>query len=179
MQLIMLPLRGWLRWELGFHPPQLAKPRRGAKWSVFDVLGYTAFAAFALAFIRLLDLWIINGGANEFQRWVSRLFMLKSVLIAIGASAAGLAILLHPIPWRWRLAAIALAATLFFAGEFGYYAALRPARLGPWPVAAAALGILLASLTNFAILRLGGMQLWRQTTSSDTRSGDVARLVAP
>ena len=161
MQLIMLPLRGWLGWELGFSlSPEPAKPRRGVRWSLFDVLGYTAFAAFALAFVRLFDLWIVNGGASEQQRWIAQLSLLKSDVLAVGVGAAAFAILFERMSWRWRLAAIILSIALCFVGELGYFAILNPARLSPLPVAAGAVGTVLAALVNFAILRLAGVRLW-------------------
>ena len=175
MQLIHLPLRGWLGWELGFSRlPELAKPRRGVRWSLFDVVGYTAFAAFALALVRLFDLWIVSGGASERQRWIAQLSLLKSDVLAIGMSAAAFAILLDGISWRWRLAAIALAIALCFAGELGYFAILRPARLSPLPVAAGSVGTVLAALVNFAILRFAGMQLWRQRSALTVQSNSVS-----
>lgn len=166
IQLIMLPLRGWLGWQLGFAPPpELAKSRRGAKWSVFDVMGYTAFAAFALAFVRLLDLWMTNIG-NEQGDNVWLIILLEFAMPVAGTSAAALVILLEGFSWRWRLAAIPLTMLAFFACQFGYRLALGLPPSGQFDAATMALGTVLAPFLNFALLRLAGVRLWRRAESA-------------
>jgi hypothetical protein len=160
LQLLLMPLPGLLGWQFSFSASAEAKSRRGANWSLFDVMGYIAFAAFALAFIRLFNLWLTVGGKEDSLTWL--MILLESLLPLATAAAAAIAVFAERLSWLWRIAALPLALITIFACRYAYDSVTGLPLASIWSSAASSAGVVCAAFANLALIRLAGVRLWRQ-----------------
>jgi len=155
---VMMPLRGYLGWHFWFSPPAVAdeKPKRGAKWSLLHIMVWTAFAAFPLAFARLLAVWQSDWGAA--YPWIE--FPLIAVITMVAPVAATFALFFEEQPKLLRLSVALLAMPavcllmLAIVGLLG-----QP--IDPRLSALASLGLTASAFANLLLVRLFGVRLHR------------------
>jgi len=162
IHLLLMPLRGYLGWEFWFAPTSAnTSPPRAMRWSLLHIVGWTAFAAFPLAFARLLATWCENwwGQPAGWDFWFSLIINFALPLLAAGAVMV--AIFFTHIRLAVRLGVLPVT----FGFVFILLSTLGPLIWGTTPRLsnefAIASGMMASALVNLSLIRLFGVRLHR------------------
>ena len=153
------PLRKTLRWQLTFRQSTTpaAAARLNTRWSLLEALGWTAFAAMALAMVRLHSMFLNNTQATPqpLSHWLN--FITQSVPCVVSFPFIAWAVWGQQLGLIRRVILIAVALAAAFCCEQGALLMLSGI-LRPTYTAATASGLVASALVHCSAMRVAGVR---------------------
>jgi len=156
------PLRKTLHWRLTFRPAaeHIPAPKMKTQWSLLDALGWTAFAAMALALVRLHSMFLDNTltSPQPLAHWLN--FITLSVPGVISFPLIAWAVWGKQLGPIRRMALIVLALAAAFCSQQGFLLAQSGRGRLSWTLAIAS-GVVASALVHCIAMWMAGVR-WGQ-----------------